>query len=40
MSLLIIEDDARVADFLGRGLKAEGYAVTVARDGRADTSWL
>lgn len=33
MSLLIIEDDARVADFLDRGLRAEGYAVTVARDG-------
>lgn len=33
MSLLIIEDDARVAGFLERGLRAEGYAVTIARDG-------
>ncbi|WP_234902644.1 response regulator transcription factor [Agrobacterium larrymoorei] len=30
---MIIEDDPRVADFLERGLRAEGYAVTVARDG-------
>lgn len=33
MKLLIVEDDPRVADFLERGLRAEGYAVTVARDG-------
>lgn len=26
MNLLVVEDDARVADFLVRGLKAEGYA--------------
>lgn len=33
MNVLIIEDDPRVADFLERGLRAEGYRVTVARDG-------
>lgn len=33
MNVLIIEDDPRVADFLDRGLRAEGYGVTVARDG-------
>lgn len=33
MRLLIVEDDSRVADFLERGLGAEGYAVTVARNG-------
>ena len=33
MSILIVEDDERVADFLERGLKAEGYAITAARDG-------
>ena len=33
MNILIIEDDPRVADFLERGLRAEGYGVTVARDG-------
>jgi DNA-binding response OmpR family regulator len=32
-SLLVVEDDARVADFLGRGLRAEGYQVTFARTG-------
>lgn len=35
MSILIVEDDERVSDFLERGLKAEGYAVHVARDGEA-----
>lgn len=33
MNILIVEDDARVADFLERGLRAEGYRVQVARDG-------
>lgn len=33
MNLLIVEDDPRVADFLLRGLKAEGYKVQVASDG-------
>lgn len=33
-SLLVVEDDARVADFLGRGLRAEGYQVTLARTGQ------
>uniref|UniRef100_C5CZX3 Two component transcriptional regulator, winged helix family n=1 Tax=Variovorax paradoxus (strain S110) TaxID=543728 RepID=C5CZX3_VARPS len=32
-SILIVEDDPRVADFLVRGLKAEGFAVTHARTG-------
>ncbi len=31
--LLVVEDEERVADFLARGLRAEGYAVTVARTG-------
>jgi DNA-binding response OmpR family regulator len=33
MNVLVVEDDPRVADFLVRGLKAEGYAITLARDG-------
>lgn len=33
MNILVVEDDARVADFLERGLKAEGYRVQVVRDG-------
>ncbi len=32
-SLLVVEDDPRVADFLGRGLRAEGYRATMARTG-------
>lgn len=35
MKILVIEDDARVADFLERGLRAEGYRVEVSRDGGA-----
>lgn len=33
MNILIVEDDARVADFLVRGLRAEGYRVQLARTG-------
>ncbi|MGZ8184101.1 MAG: response regulator transcription factor [Methylobacter sp.] len=33
MRVLIVEDDERIADFVQRGLKAEGYAVEVARNG-------
>ena len=31
--ILIVEDDPKVADFLARGLKAEGYFTTVVSDG-------
>ncbi len=33
MNVLLVEDERRVADFIERGLKAEGFGVTVARDG-------
>jgi len=33
MEILVIEDEAGIADFLGRGLRAEGYEVRVAGDG-------
>ncbi|MDO8825872.1 response regulator transcription factor [Methylophaga sp.] len=33
MNILIVEDDQKVADFLYRGLKAEGYFVSVVHDG-------
>ena len=33
MNILIVEDDNRVADFLDRGLRAEGYSVQVVRNG-------
>ncbi|MHB1988628.1 MAG: response regulator transcription factor [Acidimicrobiales bacterium] len=31
--ILIVEDDQGIASFLAKGLKAEGYATVVARDG-------
>ena len=33
MHILVVEDEAAIADFLQRGLKAEGHAVTTAFDG-------
>ena len=33
MVILIVEDDQGIASFLAKGLKAEGYATAVARDG-------
>jgi DNA-binding response OmpR family regulator len=33
MNVLIVEDEARIASFVERGLKAEGFAVQVANDG-------
>ncbi|MDD1621094.1 MAG: response regulator transcription factor [Methylococcaceae bacterium] len=34
MRVLLVEDDERIFDFVQRGLKAEGYAVEVARTGQ------
>lgn len=34
MRVLLVEDDKRISDFVQRGLKAEGYAVEVARNGQ------
>lgn len=33
MRILIVEDEKKVADFIKRGLKEEGYSVDVAYDG-------
>jgi heavy metal response regulator len=33
MRILVVEDETRIADFLGRGLQGAGYAVDVAQDG-------
>ncbi len=33
MRILVVEDDRKVASFLERGLREEGYAVDVAQDG-------
>jgi len=38
MRILIVEDDARIADFLQRGLRAEGHFCVVANDGEAGLS--
>jgi DNA-binding response OmpR family regulator len=35
MEILVVEDEAGIADFLERGLRAEGYGVRVAVDGEA-----
>lgn len=35
MEILVVEDEAGIADFLVRGLEAEGYDVSVAADGIA-----
>lgn len=35
MEILVVEDEEGIADFLSRGLEAEGYGVTVAGDGVA-----
>jgi len=34
MDILLVEDDERIAEFVRRGLKAEGYQVEVARTGQ------
>lgn len=33
MEILVVEDETGIADFLARGLEAEGYGVTVTRNG-------
>ena len=35
MRILVVEDEKRIADFLGRGLESAGYAVDLAPDGRS-----
>jgi DNA-binding response OmpR family regulator len=35
MEILVVEDESGIADFLERGLRAEGYDVRVAGDGEA-----
>jgi two-component system OmpR family response regulator len=39
MRILVVDDDARLAEVVRRGLVDEGYAVDVARDG-TDGHWL
>src|SRR3954466_7010255 len=35
MRILIVEDERSIADFIERGLRAEGYAVTSKHDGES-----
>ncbi|GBD31778.1 Transcriptional regulatory protein CusR [bacterium HR33] len=37
MRILVVEDDRKVASFIEQGLREEGYAVDVARDGEEAT---
>jgi len=37
MEILVVEDETGIADFLERGLRAEGYEVKVAADGEEGT---
>ena len=38
MRILIVEDEARIADFLQRGLRAEGHFCVIANDGESGLS--
>jgi len=38
MRILIVEDEARIADFLQRGLRAEGHFCVIANDGKSGLS--
>ena len=40
MQVLLVEDEGRVADFIWRGLKSEGWSVTVAPDGETGLDLL
>ncbi|MCK6627717.1 MAG: response regulator transcription factor [Anaerolineae bacterium] len=40
MRILIVEDEARIARFLKKGLEEESYAVDVATDGPAALDWV
>ena len=35
MTILVVEDEARIAEFIARGLREQGFTVEVATDGRA-----
>ena len=40
MNILIVDDESRLADFISRGLKAEGWAVEHAADGETALEYL
>ncbi len=40
MNILLVEDETRIADFVSRGLKGDGFAVTHAPDGESALEFL
>src|SRR5262245_41271534 len=40
MRILIVEDEARIARFLKKGLEEESYAIDIASDGSAALDWI
>lgn len=40
MNILLVEDDARVADFIGRGMRSESWQVSIATDGETALAML
>jgi len=40
MNVLVVEDDVRITSFLVKGLKAEGYSISVASDGDVATETI
>ena len=40
MRLLLVEDDAKTASFILKGLKESGYAVDHISDGETGFTWL
>jgi len=40
VNIRLVEDDARVADFIGRGMRSEGWQVSIATDGEAALAML
>ena len=40
MNILLVEDETRIADFVARGLKGDGFAVTHAPDGETALEFL
>lgn len=40
MNILLVEDESRVADFISRGLKAEGWLVEHAQDGETALDYM
>ena len=39
MRILLVEDETRIADFIAKGLKEQGYVLDVASDGQEALDW-